>query len=60
MSEIFKKETETGIIRRVDDLGRVIIPRELRKKMELEEGDPLELYYDDDKKIVGFKKYIPE
>lgn len=60
MKNIFLKKTNTntGIIRRIDDLGRIIIPRELRKKMKLEEGDPLEIYYDDDKKIIGFKKYI--
>lgn len=50
----------TGIIRRIDDLGRVVIPKEIRKKMELEEGCPLEFYFDENKKMIGFKKYIPE
>lgn len=36
----------TGIIRRVDDLGRVVIPKEIRKKLGIYEGDPLEIYTD--------------
>lgn len=36
----------TGIVRRIDDLGRVVIPKEVRKTMHLKEGDPLELYLD--------------
>lgn len=45
----------TGIIRRIDDLGRVIIPREIRRAMNIKDGDPLELYTDT--QGVYFKKY---
>lgn len=45
----------TGIIRRIDDLGRVVIPREIRRALNIEEGDPLEIYTIDDG--VCFKKY---
>lgn len=47
----------TGIIRRVDDLGRVVIPREIRQTLHLTENAPLEIYTDKDSII--FKKYIP-
>ena len=46
----------TGIIRRMDDLGRVVIPKEIRKTLRLREGDPLELYVDNQGGIV-FRKY---
>lgn len=36
----------TGIVRRIDDLGRVVIPREIRKKLGIREGEPLEIYTD--------------
>lgn len=36
----------TGIVRRIDDLGRVVIPREIRKKLSIREGEPLEIYTD--------------
>ena len=45
----------TGIIRRVDDLGRVVIPKELRRNLKIREGDPLEIYVNDD--MICFKKY---
>ena len=48
----------TGIIRRVDDLGRIVIPREIRRTCRIKEGDPLELYTDKDGEII-FKKYSP-
>ena len=46
----------TGIVRRIDDLGRVVIPRELRKTLNIREGDPLELFITNDG-YVCFKKY---
>ena len=45
----------TGIVRRIDDLGRVVIPKEVRRSMRINEGDPLELYTDGD--IICVKKY---
>ena len=45
----------TGIVRRIDDLGRVVIPKEVRRTMKIHEGDPLEIYLKDD--AVIFKKY---
>lgn len=45
----------TGIIRRIDDLGRVVIPKEIRRTLRISEGDPLEIYTDRD--CVCFKKY---
>ena len=47
----------TGIIRRVDDLGRVVIPKSIRQKMGVHEGDPLEIYLSEDSKSVEFRKY---
>lgn len=48
----------TGIIRRVDDLGRVVIPKEIRRACNIREGDPLEIFLDEDGAVV-FKKYNP-
>lgn len=48
----------TGIIRRIDDLGRVVIPKEIRRTMGIREGDPLEIFTDRDGGII-FKKYSP-
>lgn len=45
----------TGIVRRVDDLGRVVIPKEIRKTLNIREGDPLELFLDKD--TIYLKKY---
>ena len=42
----------TGIIRRVDELGRVVIPKEIRRKLEIVERDPLEIYVDGPSKIL--------
>lgn len=47
----------TGIVRRIDDLGRVVIPRELRRNLRIKEGDPLEIYTGDGG--VLFRKYNP-
>jgi stage V sporulation protein T len=48
----------TGIVRRIDDLGRVVIPKEIRRVLKIKEGDPLELYVNDG--MVCFKKYAPD
>lgn len=47
----------TGIVRRIDDLGRVVIPKEIRRSLSIKEGDPLELFVDG--KAVCFVKYSP-
>lgn len=47
----------TGIIRRIDDLGRVVIPKEIRRTLRIREGDPLELFTAHDG--IFFKKYNP-
>lgn len=47
----------TGIVRRIDDLGRVVLPKELRQTLHISEKDSLEIYMDDDKIILS--KYIP-
>lgn len=46
-----------GIVRRIDELGRVVIPKEIRKTLRIREGDPLEIYATNDQLI--FKKYSP-
>lgn len=46
----------TGIVRRIDDLGRVVIPKEIRRTMRIREGDPLEIYTNSDGEVI-FKKY---
>ncbi|MCI9272930.1 MAG: AbrB/MazE/SpoVT family DNA-binding domain-containing protein [Clostridiales bacterium] len=48
----------TGIVRRIDDLGRVVIPKEIRRTLRIREGDPLEIYTDTDGEVI-FKKYSP-
>ena len=48
----------TGIVRRIDDLGRVVIPKEIRRVLRIREGDPLEIYTDHDGEVI-FKKYSP-
>ncbi len=47
----------TGIVRRVDNLGRVVIPMETRKVLQINEGDPLEIFVDRDGEII-LKKYV--
>ena len=48
----------TGIVRRVDDLGRIVIPKEIRRNLGIREGDPLEIFLRED--CICFKKYIPD
>lgn len=48
----------TGIVRRVDELGRVVIPKELRRSMKIKDGDPLEIFREQDKLVLV--KYAPE
>lgn len=46
----------TGIVRRIDDLGRIVIPKEIRRTMRIREGDPLEIFTDRNGEVI-FKKY---
>ena len=48
----------TGIVRRIDDLGRVVIPKEIRRTLRIREGDSLEIYTDSGGEVI-FKKYSP-
>lgn len=48
----------TGIVRRIDDLGRVVIPKEIRRTLRIREGDPLEIFTASDGEVI-FKKYSP-
>ena len=48
----------TGIVRRIDDLGRVVIPKEIRKTLRIREGDPLEIFTAKDGEVI-LKKYSP-
>ena len=50
----------TGIVRRIDDLGRVVIPKEVRRSMGICEGDPLELYVDTESNGIVFVPYHSE
>ena len=54
-NDIFMKTT--GVIRRIDDLGRIVIPKEIRKTMRIKNGESLEIYLDEDSIIL--KKYSP-
>ena len=49
----------TGIVRRIDDLGRIVIPKEIRRTCNLREGDPMELYLGEDSQII-LRKYDTE
>lgn len=49
----------TGIIRRVDDLGRIVIPKGVRRELTIKEGEPMEIYIDRKNGSVIFKKYEP-
>ncbi len=46
----------TGVVRRIDDLGRVVIPKELRRSLRIQDGDPLEIFTDDQGDVI-FRKY---
>ena len=48
---------DTGIVRRIDVLGRVVIPKEIRKTLKINEGDPVEIYTEKDALVI--KKYSP-
>ena len=48
----------TGVVRRVDELGRIVIPIELRRTLDIEVGDPLEIFVDGEQLIL--KKYEPD
>ena len=48
----------TGIVRRIDDLGRVVVPKEIRRTLHIREGDPLEIFTDHEGGIV-LRKYSP-
>lgn len=50
---------KTGLVRRIDDLGRVIIPKVVRQELKIEEGQPLEIFLDDNGGVI-FRKYEPE
>lgn len=62
----FKKNKEkevvflkaTGVVRRIDDLGRIVIPKEIRRTLRIREGDPLEIFTDKEGEII-LKKYSP-
>ena len=48
----------TGIVRRIDDLGRIVIPKEIRRTLHIRESDPLEIYTDKEGQVI-LKKYSP-
>ena len=47
----------TGIVRRIDDLGRIVIPKEIRRTLRIKEGDPLEIFTDREGEVI-LKKFI--
>lgn len=47
----------TGIVRKIDELGRIVVPMELRKSLNLAENDPIEIFVDGE--MVVLKKYVP-
>ena len=49
----------TGMVRRIDDIGRIVIPKGLRDMLNIEEGQPMELFVDNEKNII-LKKYNPK
>ncbi len=57
LEEIFIMKA-TGIVRRIDDLGRIVIPKEIRRTFKIQEGSPLEIFTDNDGNVI-FRKYSP-
>ena len=49
----------TGVTRRLDDLGRIVIPKEIRRQVSVREGSPMEIYIDDNEKSIVLKPYSP-
>lgn len=49
-----------GIVRRIDDLGRIVIPKEVRRALRIRESDPLEIFLGDEEGTIVLKKYVPE
>ena len=58
MQEELQIMKATGIVRRIDDLGRIVIPKEIRRTLRLRDGDPLEIYTDRQGEVI-LKKYSP-
>ncbi len=54
----FQEMKATGIVRRIDDLGRVVVPKEIRRTLRIREGDPLEIFVDREGEVI-LKKYSP-
>lgn len=50
----------TGIVRRVDDLGRIVIPKTVRQQLQIREGAPLEIFIDENNERIIFQKYYPD
>lgn len=57
-SEVVSRMKATGIVRRIDDLGRVVIPKEIRRTLRIREGDPLEIFVAREGEVI-LKKYSP-
>jgi AbrB family transcriptional regulator (stage V sporulation protein T) len=58
--KIEKTTKATGIVRRIDDLGRVIIPKEIRRTLGIRVGDPLEIFLDKEEEVILIRKRIAE
>lgn len=58
MKKLGGKMKATGVVRRIDDLGRIVIPKEIRRTLRIKEGDPLEIFTEKDGDII-LKKYSP-
>lgn len=57
--EVMRNFGSTGIVRRIDELGRVVIPREVRRALRISEGDPMAIYFDNRKGVIMLQKYVP-